>query len=307
MLLKVADDKQPDIDALELLLKRPDVAAATKATIDREIKNVRAGLRGERDAAYEIDFHYARHPNRAVIHDLRLEVEGRVAQIDHLIIDRYLTIWVCESKHFAEGVGVNDHGEWVRFYGGRPDGIPSPIDQNRRHIAVLQDVFDGKLVNPKKRFGLTIRPRFKSVILVSNNARISRPRTKAGAAAVEGLDSVIKVEKLVSMILKDNDARPMTIIGRVVSTDTIVRFGNDLAALHRPLTVDWTARFGLPPVVASASSSPPASSLSATDLARICVSCGAAVSVGVARYSEAHSERFGGRILCMPCQKKIAS
>src|SRR5438552_9188590 len=100
MLLKVADDKQPDIDALELLLIRSGLDAATKAKIDREIKNVRAGAQGEREAAHEIDFHYAKHPNRAVIHDLRLEVEGRVAQIDHLIIDRYLTIWVCESKHF---------------------------------------------------------------------------------------------------------------------------------------------------------------------------------------------------------------
>ena len=52
-----------------------------------------------------------------VIHDLRLEVDGRVAQIDHLIIDRFLTVWVCESKHFAEGVGVDEHREWVALYG----------------------------------------------------------------------------------------------------------------------------------------------------------------------------------------------
>jgi len=188
MLIKAADDKQPQIDALEALLTRPDVDVATKTQIDRELKTIRAGARGERDAAYEIDFHYATNPNRAVIHDLRLEVDGRVAQIDHLIIDRYLTIWVCESKHFAEGVGVNEHGEWVRFFGGRPSGIPSPIDQNRRHIAVLEEVFDRKLVDPKKRLGVTIKPRFKSVILVSNNARITRPRSKAAAAAADGLD-----------------------------------------------------------------------------------------------------------------------
>ena len=45
------------------------------------------------------------------IHDLRLEVDGRVAQINHLIIDRVLTIWVCESTHFSEGVAVDDFGE----------------------------------------------------------------------------------------------------------------------------------------------------------------------------------------------------
>jgi hypothetical protein len=307
LLLKAADDRQHDIDALEALADQTDVDAATRMQVDREIKMIRAGVRGERDAAYEIDFHYAKHPNRAVIHDLRLEVEGRVAQIDHLIVDRYLTIWVCESKHFAEGVGVNEHGEWVRFFGGRPDGIPSPIDQNRRHIAVLQEVFDRKLVDPKKRLGVTIKPRFKSVILVSNNARISRPEAKAAAAAVDGLDSVIKVEKLESMVTKDIDARSLAILARVVSSDTIARLATDLVALHRPTTVDWAARFGLPALTAATAASPAPSPRPTTRSARVCASCGASVSYGVARFSEDHAERFGGRILCMSCQKTIAS
>src|SRR5689334_4071622 len=109
----------------------------------------------------QIDIDYAKSPNRAIVHDLRIELNGRVAQIDHLIIDRLLTIWVCESKHFAEGVGVNEHGEWVTFFGGGVRGIPSPIEQNRRHVAVLAEVFDRKVVEPKKRLGLTINPRFR--------------------------------------------------------------------------------------------------------------------------------------------------
>ncbi len=92
MLIKAADDKQPQIDALEALSTWPDVDAATRTQIDREIKNIRAGARGERDAPYEIDFHYAKHTNRVVIHDLRLEVDGRVALIDHLIVDRALVV-----------------------------------------------------------------------------------------------------------------------------------------------------------------------------------------------------------------------
>ncbi len=228
MLIKAADDKQPQLDALEALRARPDVDAETRLQIDREIKNIRAGARGEREAAYEIDFHYAKESNRVVIHDLRLEVDGRVAQIDHLIIDRVLTIWVCESKHFAEGVGVSDHGEWVAFYGGRPRGIPSPIEQNRRHIAVLEDVFDQKLVEPKKRLGVTIKPQLKSVILVSNNARISRPKGKAAAAAVDGLDTVMKVEKLQSVVMKGVEARVLSVLPRIVGTDTSSGSGETL-------------------------------------------------------------------------------
>jgi hypothetical protein len=302
MLIKAADDKQPQIDALEALLTRPDVDAATRTQIDRELKTIRAGARGEREAAYEIDFHYAKHPNRVVIHDLRLEVDGRVAQIDHLIIDRLLTIWVCESKHFAEGVGVNDHGEWVRYWGGRPTGIPSPIEQNRKHIAVLRDAFDQRLVQLPKRLGVAIKPDFRSLILVSAGARISRPRSKAAAAAA-GLDEVIKVDQLKTLLDRDSEATRLRDVARFVGSDAIQRIGRELVALHRPAAFDWAAPFGLP---AEPPQSPPTEQ-PATRVGRVCESCGAPVSYGVARYSEAHPERFGGRVLCMPCQKTVAS
>jgi Nuclease-related domain len=123
------------------------------------------------------------------IHDLRLEVDGRVAQIDHLIIDRLLTIWVCESKHFSEGVAVDDIGEWTGFYQRRAYGTGSPIEQNRKHIAVLNDVFAKHLVEPVKRLGFTINPELRNLILVSKDARITRPKTKVGRARVEGLDT----------------------------------------------------------------------------------------------------------------------
>ena len=132
--IKGADGREADLAALRGQLARPDVDAATRVRIEREIRTIGAGVKGERDAAYEIEFHFGRLEKRATIHDLRLQVDGRVAQIDHLIIDRFLTIWVCESKHFAEGVTVNDHGEWSRYVGGRPVGMASPVEQNRRHI-----------------------------------------------------------------------------------------------------------------------------------------------------------------------------
>ncbi len=305
MLIKSADDKQPDIDTLEALLSRPGVEALTKVKIEREIRSIRAGVKGERDATYEIDFDFAKASNRAVLHDLRLEVGGRVAQIDHLIIDRLLTVWVCESKHFAEGVGVNEHGEWVAFYGARPQGIPSPIEQNRRHVAVLKDVFDQKLIEPKKRLGLTIKPDFRSVILVSNNARISRPKTNAGAEAVDGINSVMKVEKLREAIAKDTEERPVSVFARAVSSETIERLGRDLVALHRPITFDWAARFGLSKEPALPASDPTQAPV--RRLPRACESCGTAISYGVARYSAEHSDLFKGRILCMTCQKAAAS
>src|SRR5437773_2787611 len=115
MLIKVADDKQPQIDALNGLLGRPDVDSSARKLIEQEIRFIRAGAKGERDAAYEIDFHYRDRDSYMVVHDLPLEFGGRVAQIDHLLINRVLDVWVCETKAFSEGVKINEYGEWFRY------------------------------------------------------------------------------------------------------------------------------------------------------------------------------------------------
>ena len=314
MLIKAADDKQADLDALAYLLTRPDVNGATRRRIDQEIRTIRAGVKGERDAAYEIDFFCRDRPNWAVLHDLRLEVDGLVAQIDHLLISRLLIFWVCESKHFAEGVAINDHGEWQRYWNGHAQGMASPVEQNRKHTVTLRRLFDSGLVTLPRRLGITLKPDYRSLILVSNEARIARPRREA---KVDGLDTVIKAELLAQTIDKQlNQANPL-ILSRLISTADLERLARDLAALHRPSHVDWTARFGLGPerqpaaraprtheVPSTATGQAPSATQGAQKQRLVCAVCGERVSYTVARFCWFNKPRFGGRILCMDCQRR---
>jgi hypothetical protein len=243
MLIKAADSRQPDIVALELLLHRSDVPGATRKRIEAEIRNIRAGEKGEQDAAYEIELWFGRGQNWATIHDLRIEVDGLVAQMDHLIINRLAEIWVCESKSFSEGVSINEHGEWTRWWNGRPEGIPSPIEQNRRHVHVLNRAFDDGLVKAPKRLGLVpIKPAIRSLVLVSNGARIGRPKRK-----IDGLDQVITAEQLRTRLHAEIDRTSAPRLAGMIGTQGLDALARDLAALHRPIAVDWAARFGLPP------------------------------------------------------------
>jgi hypothetical protein len=89
---------------------------------------------------------YGESRNWAIIHDLRVEFGDLVAQIDHLVINRWLDIWVCESKHFSEGVAINNHGEFTAFFNHKPYGVPSPIEQNERHILILKRILDAGMV-----------------------------------------------------------------------------------------------------------------------------------------------------------------
>ena len=308
MLIKSADDKQRDIEALTALLRRPDLYDSTRQKIEREIRFVRAGLAGERAAAYEIDFHYGDSTKKVVIHDLRIEIEGRVAQIDHLVLNRLLDLWVLETKHFAGGVGVNEQGEWVSYWNGKARGIPSPVEQNRRHMAVLKEAFDKGIVRVPKRLGIRLKPELRSLILVSTSARISRPRSKAAQSRVDGLDSVTKTDQFATTIEKmiddESAVRALGSLSRLVSSETLQDIGWQLVALHKPSHVDWAARFGLGPV-SSVSPSVESPGIPAATPApgRSCASCGFPVSVKAVAYCEANESRFGGRILCFNCQR----
>ncbi|HEU4671698.1 MAG TPA: nuclease-related domain-containing protein, partial [Candidatus Limnocylindrales bacterium] len=147
------------------------------------------------------------------------------------------------SKHFSEGVSVNDRGEWSRWWHGRPDGIPSPIEQNRKHIRLLERAFDDGLVPLPRRLGLVpLKPSFRSLVLVSNNARIGRPKR-----TVDGLHAVIKAEQLKTRLFDEFDRTPTWKIAGLIGAEGLQRLARDLAQLHRPASFDWPGRFGLSP------------------------------------------------------------
>lgn len=306
MIIKEADDKQPQISALQALAARSDCDADTRKRIDREIRNIQAGARGEAEAAYEMKVSYGPSRNWAVLHDLRIEHGGLVAQIDHLIINRFLEMWVCESKHFVEGVAINEHGEFSAYYGGRPYGVPSPIAQNAKHILLLQRLFNAGAVPLPSRLGFTIKPELHGLVLVSKNARISRPKAK-----VDGLDCIIKNDQVFATIDRDIDQGGPLLMARVIGVDTLEQLARAIAGLHRPIRFDWAARFGLPAVEAvTAPAAQPSGSVSEPAAANakqklVCHGCGVSIAYNVAKFCWFNKQKFGGRLYCMECQKAV--
>jgi len=301
MLIKPIDERNSDITILNKLLEHPGINAGVRQKIEREIKQIRAGVKGENDAAYEIEFYLKDGKNYATIHDLRVEHNGRVAQIDHIIIDRFLNIWVCESKHFSSGIAINEHGECTTFYAGKAHGIASPIEQNKKHCDVLNKIFQDNVIEPQKRLGFTITPKIFSLILISNNARISRPKLK-----VDGLDTIIKAEKIFDKIQSDQDKQGASVIAKVISSETLKDFAERIVALHKPIPYDWRAKFGISDSSNNTAKLQPHTSVT-DDSNHRCASCGVSVSEKVAKYCAANNELFNEKIYCRDCQGKIQS
>ncbi len=260
--------------------------------IEDEIWAIRLGAKAEADAAYQLDFDLRDSKHWAVIHDLRIDLDGRVAQIDHLVISRMLEVFVCESKSYTGGVKVNEHGEWSTYRDRRPIGIPSPVEQNRRHIKVLEEVIKLGHVELPRRL-VALKPTYKNIVLVSASGLITRPRKK-----LPDLDSVVKVDQFRTYLLnRDFPDRQML---KLVGSDTLEAFGRQLVALHSPARFDWGARFGLAvntsPVVADAA---PVRRPWLVKYDGPCSTCGKLLAKG----TPAVWHRAEGRMVCLDCDK----
>ena len=321
MIIKAADDKTTDIQTLQGILSRQDLSGDTRKRVEQELRNIFSGIKGEAEAAYELNFTFGNGRNWAVIHDLRLECEGRVAQIDHVLINRFLDIFVFESKRFAEGIAINDHGEFAAFYNGRAYGVPSPIEQNKKHIEVLSSVFRTGQVKLPRRLGFAIQPTLYGFVLVSKNARITRPRKK-----VPELDLILKNDQLASRLDSDDDKKGNAAalqLAKLIGQDTLQEFAREVSAAHKPAKFDWLAKFGLregtptdnapegakaieekAPVqgLSALSEIPPADETEPKKAGFYCANCEAGVAYAVAKFCWTQKARFGGKVYCRDCQ-----
>lgn len=241
MILKVADDKSSLIHQLEKLLT--SAPAELKPRIEVELRNIRSGLKAEQEAAYLIDFDFGKSTSTLVIHDLRLVVDGRVAQIDHLLIHRTLNVFVLETKHLHAGMKITENGEFMCWNAFKKcfEGMPSPFAQNERHISVLKDVF-ARVEIPSK-LGVRISPSFHSYVLISPKARIDRPRKF-------DTSHIVKADMLGATLDRFFDkAGVLDVISglaRIQSQDSLEELGRKLVRMHRPASIDYAAKFGVP-------------------------------------------------------------
>ncbi len=308
MLIKEKDPLDNAIQQLETIISREDVPQTIRAKAEQELRKLRAGERGEKEAAYYIDFHYKDSPNWAIIHDLRIKHKGRVAQIDHLLINRFLEFYVLESKTFMYGIKITEHGEFLIWYNKRYYAIPSPIEQNKRHILVLKALLTDKKLLPK-RLGVSIPPRFKPYVLISPKARVIRPPKKKFDTS-----SVIKADEFFKQIQQETDAADpaliLTSVAKLISSETLRTLASRLVKYHQPFTIDYYAKFGVSPSpqAEKATESTPTESSSSKPKSRyFCYRCHKPISKKVAMFCFQHKERFHGKAYCFDCQKLFPS
>lgn len=278
--------------------------------VERELKALQYGKRGEQDSAYFLDFAYGKSKNIAVIHDLRIEWQGRVAQIDHLLINRLLEIFVLETKNFFGDLRINDHGEFSVAYSKNTYGIESPIEQNRRHADVLKERIAAKGLAPT-RLGVSLPISFIPFVMVSPKSIIERPNIKKFDASM-----VVKADQFQSEYERRID-RLSTIsvlasAGKMIGTEILENFAKGVASLHRPGRINYRAKFGIPETLSAIPPKPnpgqvQAPAAAAGGFSGSCDKCGTNVEAKVVAYCRFNRTKLGGhKVLCRDCQKAIS-
>jgi hypothetical protein len=293
MIIKRMDPKKEEKEQLRGLLQG-QLSEKQSFLIERQLRNIEAGERGEKDSAYFIDFYFGKSANWAIIHDLRIQHEGQVAQIDHLVMNRFMDIYVLETKNFHYGLKISPEGEFHIYNGQKYFGIKSPLEQNGRHIFLLSKAIDHHGIMPT-RLGVVIPPRFISYVLVSPTSRIIRPsRFKFDTSRV------VQSDQAFTKINKDADDAGASAILKICSSKTLEATAKKLARLHRSAKQDFKARFGIKDHLETAKQSEKVAQVGPSI---VCESCASHVSEKIVQYCLDRKHLFKGRILCYNCQR----
>jgi hypothetical protein len=301
MIVKQKESRKSAVDQLQGLL-RHSLSDRQKDLIQQELRTLKSGDKGEKDSAYYIDFRYGSSRKWAVIHDLRLEFEDKVAQIDHILINRWFDIYVLVSKRYADGVEISPEGE---FHALSKDGckpIESPIEQNERHISLLEKAVAHFEIMPTKA-GIRILPKFKNYVLVSPHSKVIRPPKRQFDTS-----HVIKSDLLVKQIDKEFDETWLAVaLAKMCTSETLLAVANQLARLHRPASIDYKRKFGM--IVhpsgdaVKQNTGRPVTHVNAHR--EQCFACHKPITVRVADYCQERPAAYGGKVYCFNCQKLI--
>ena len=236
------DQQLAELEEVHDYVSKKDKRIANQ--VKGDILKLKAGHSAEKNAAYLLDKLFLEAEHSILLHDLRLELDGDVAQIDHLSLNRFGFVRLYETKSFSTGIKIDDEGVFWRWdgYGKKYVEIPSPILQSQRHEVTLKRAL--------KALGYDALA-FGHYVLVDYNAKLIKPNDAK-------FDRVCRPDRL-EEVFKKEENKPVGLnevgvllraMGRLVSgnsltSEQVLDTGKKLAELHKQLNKNVWSRYGL--------------------------------------------------------------
>ena len=134
-------------------------------------------LSAEKDMAYQLDIMFARSKDILVLNDVKIEYDGKTAQIDHLVLTCYSSYFI-ETKSSWGTISIDEYLDWTRCYEYKTENFDiSPLIQSENHGKLLYGLLEvnidqimGKMFGLQKHIG-SLKPHH--YIAIGKKAKIN--------------------------------------------------------------------------------------------------------------------------------------
>jgi len=237
--IKDFESRVADIECLEELISENSSDITLKKRLESELRKIKMGDKAEKNAGYLIGTIYKDLPESFLINGLRLDLDGDVAQIDHITLNSIGVVFLFETKTFSTGIKIDDDGVFWRWDSYRKSyiEIPSPLEQSKRHERVVRHALEKIGYKPEV---------INHLVVVDYKAKLIKPK--------KGFDNVCRpdmVQKAIDDSLQDTSIfTAFKIVGKMISgkkynlLQTKV-FARKLVSLHSPINFNFRSKFGV--------------------------------------------------------------
>lgn len=258
-IIKEIDSIQPKLNVLEEIANQTRISQpAVYKQVVNEIKKRKAGYAAETHAAFMLGKIYRDSARSFLLNDLRLDMDGDIAQIDHVVFNDFGIVNLFETKSFSSGLQVDKDGTCWTWWGSQRREIPSPLLQSQRHESTLRKALAACSYDVIE---------FRHFVLVDYKARLFKP--KKGFENYCRPDRVEEASEQVSVGTGTAiRALGRWAVGRRLDNTELYKVGQQLAALHQPLESDLWRQFGVVAPKPAVAAKPEISLLTSSRLAK---------------------------------------
>lgn len=235
MIYKELDSKQETLSTLKKLLK-DSTSEKQKALISKDLNFLTNGIESEKQNAYYIDFYLSNSKNLIVLHDVRLEHNGRTAQIDHMLISR-LGIELLESKSFKGQLTINEDESLEVNYNGTLTSFPNPMEQSKRHADVLKKFIQDNL-DLGKRIDILGGFNIKNIVLIHPETTITNKKLPENFYRADTY-----ISKRAEEVDKISFIGAIKLLSKMIDIDTAKEVATFIKNAHKPVEFDYAKKY----------------------------------------------------------------
>lgn len=228
----VKDFDEENVNLSNLIELSTEIHGDKKDEIEMEILLMKQGIASEREVQFELKNSFI---PMLCLHDVRIEHNGLVAQLDFIVITKKF-ICVLETKKLNGDIEINKDGDFIRLiknkYGKivKKEGMYSPITQNERHISILRSMLiENKIIKSI--------PIISSVIVASPKTIINK------SFAPQKIQYALKKYDQITNFLKQQlEAHKDT---STITEKQMYEISNFLITNNKPIEFDWVGKFAI--------------------------------------------------------------